>query len=469
MDQMILSEPSIIIIWTYQDMMGWMSRTLVGEMANGADEDFGLEVGQQQIWRLIFVQAPTDNPTQHDPHGPDNPLRTINYHHLDISGHDGMDEQEIGWRNGWWFWWVFWLGSWAATNMKADDFCSSPNCKSNSAWSTWTRLSSQNQQLTSSGHIRTWWDGWAGHWLEKWLVLMVLMRISAWNSWADMKADFCSSPNYIIQLSMIHMDQMIFSETSIIIIWTYRTLWDGWAGHWLEKWLVLMRILAWKLGKYPCWFLFKPQLIIQLSMIHMDQMILSEPSIIIIWTYQDMMGWMSRKLAGEMAGADEDFGLELGSWAATNMKADFCSSPNCKSNSAWSTWTRWSSQNHQLSSSGHIRTWLDGQAGHWLEKWLMVLMSILSWKLGSNKYEGWFLLKPQLIIQHYIINMNQMILSEPSIIIIWTYQDVMGWMSRTLVGEMAGADEDFGFEVGQQITALRSTPKTVFLLMLGWR
>jgi hypothetical protein len=33
MDQVILSEPSIIIIWTYQDMMGWMSRILVGEMA----------------------------------------------------------------------------------------------------------------------------------------------------------------------------------------------------------------------------------------------------------------------------------------------------------------------------------------------------------------------------------------------------------------------------------------------------
>jgi hypothetical protein len=41
MDQMILSEPSVIIIWTYQDMMGWMSRTLVGEMANEVDEDFG--------------------------------------------------------------------------------------------------------------------------------------------------------------------------------------------------------------------------------------------------------------------------------------------------------------------------------------------------------------------------------------------------------------------------------------------
>jgi hypothetical protein len=55
MDQMILSEPSIIIIWTYQDMMEWMSRILVGGMA-GADEDFGLEVGQ--MW-LIFHQAPT--------------------------------------------------------------------------------------------------------------------------------------------------------------------------------------------------------------------------------------------------------------------------------------------------------------------------------------------------------------------------------------------------------------------------
>jgi hypothetical protein len=47
-------------------------------------------------------------------------------------------------------------------------------------------------------------------------------------------------------------------------------------------------------------------------MIHMGQIILSEQSIIIIWTYQDMMGWMSRTLVGEMTGADEDFGLEDG-------------------------------------------------------------------------------------------------------------------------------------------------------------
>jgi hypothetical protein len=48
-------------------------------------------------------------------------------------------------------------------------------------------------------------------------------------------------------------------------------------------------------------------------MIHMDQMILSEPSIIFIWTYQDMMEWMNRILMiGEMAGDDEDFWLKLG-------------------------------------------------------------------------------------------------------------------------------------------------------------
>jgi hypothetical protein len=43
MDQMILSEPSIIIIWTYPGMMELMSRILVGELA-GADEDFGSNV-----------------------------------------------------------------------------------------------------------------------------------------------------------------------------------------------------------------------------------------------------------------------------------------------------------------------------------------------------------------------------------------------------------------------------------------
>jgi hypothetical protein len=96
MGEMILSEPSNIIIWTYQDMMEWMSRILDGEMA-GADEDFGSKVGQ--MWPN-FVPSPNHKSTQHESHGQVDPFRTINYHHLDISGHDGMDEQDIGWRIG---------------------------------------------------------------------------------------------------------------------------------------------------------------------------------------------------------------------------------------------------------------------------------------------------------------------------------------------------------------------------------
>jgi hypothetical protein len=64
-----------------------------------------------------------------------------------------------------------------------------------------------------------------------------------------------------------------------------------------------------EVGEMPLIFSLSSQLLIQLSMINMDQMIISEASIIIIiWTYQDMMKWMSRILVGEMAGADADFG-----------------------------------------------------------------------------------------------------------------------------------------------------------------
>jgi hypothetical protein len=47
---------------------------------------------------MILVQAPIPAPTQNHPHGPDDAFRTIKHHHLDISGHDGMDEQDIGLR-----------------------------------------------------------------------------------------------------------------------------------------------------------------------------------------------------------------------------------------------------------------------------------------------------------------------------------------------------------------------------------
>jgi hypothetical protein len=64
-------------------------------------------------------------------------------------------------------------------------------------------------------------------------------------------------------------------------------------------------------------------------MIHMDLMILSEPSIIIIWTYQDMMEWMSRILVGEKASANDVFGSKV-----RKMWLIFtCPSPNYQSNS----------------------------------------------------------------------------------------------------------------------------------------
>jgi hypothetical protein len=120
-----------------------------------------------------------------------------------------------------------------------------------------------------------------------------------------------------------------------------------------------------------------PQNLFQITTIHMDQMILSEPSIVIIWTYMDMMEWMSRMLVGEKTSADEDF----------------------------------------CSGNGQI--------------WLI------------------FCLSPRNLIQLTTIHMGQMTLSEPSIIIIWTYQNMMEWMSRMLVGEKADAHVDFGWGDGQ--------------------
>ena len=72
-------------------------------------EHFGSEVGRLEAF---FDQTPATNPTHHDLHGPDDPQTTIDYHHLDLSRDDGMDEQEI------YLSFVhpdggFWLRSWA--------------------------------------------------------------------------------------------------------------------------------------------------------------------------------------------------------------------------------------------------------------------------------------------------------------------------------------------------------------------
>jgi hypothetical protein len=59
------------------------------------------------------------------------------------------------------------------------------------------------------------------------------------------------------------------------------------------------RILAQKLGKSQL-ILSNPDHKIWHSMTHMGQMIFPKPLIIIIWTFQEMMAWMSLELIGSV-------------------------------------------------------------------------------------------------------------------------------------------------------------------------
>jgi hypothetical protein len=77
MGQMMPKQHLIIIIWTHQVMMTWMSSKSIG-----------------------MLDVLCGSPTQHDLHGPDDAQTTIDYHHLDPSRDDGMDEQEIYWHFG---------------------------------------------------------------------------------------------------------------------------------------------------------------------------------------------------------------------------------------------------------------------------------------------------------------------------------------------------------------------------------
>jgi hypothetical protein len=47
-----------------------------------------------------FCHTPTTNLTQHNPLGPDDNPKTIDYHHLDMARDDGMDEHGIDWLYG---------------------------------------------------------------------------------------------------------------------------------------------------------------------------------------------------------------------------------------------------------------------------------------------------------------------------------------------------------------------------------
>jgi hypothetical protein len=96
MGQMTSPKPLIIIIWTCQEMMVWMSMELIG-LVDVIWWDCGLIVGQITD---DFCHTLTTNLTQHDPHGPDDLPKPIDYHHLDMSRDDGMDEHGIDWFSG---------------------------------------------------------------------------------------------------------------------------------------------------------------------------------------------------------------------------------------------------------------------------------------------------------------------------------------------------------------------------------
>jgi hypothetical protein len=171
-------------------------------------------------------------------------------------------------------------------------------------------------------------------------------------------------------------------------------------------------------------------------MINMGQMILSGPSIITIWTYQDMMEWMSRMLVGEMAGADDDFGSGVKElllvWIQTANLLGLSTMINMGQ--------------MILSEPSIFIVWTYQDMMEWMSRMLVGEMADANEDFGSGVGELWLIWIQNLFLLWLstMINMGQMILSEPSIITIWTYQDMMEWMSMMLVGEMAGADEDFG-------------------------
>jgi hypothetical protein len=94
MGEMTTPQPLIIIIWTCHEMMAWMRKELIGFVdVIMLDFDYW-KLGK---WQLIFALALTTNPTQHDSHGPDDYPKTFDYHHLDMSRDDVMDENGIDW------------------------------------------------------------------------------------------------------------------------------------------------------------------------------------------------------------------------------------------------------------------------------------------------------------------------------------------------------------------------------------
>jgi hypothetical protein len=220
------------------------------------------------------------------------------------------------------------------------------------------------------------------------------------------------------------MGQMILSEPSIILIWTYQDMME-----WMSRILVgKMAGADEDFGLEVWWLIFVgiPQLLIQFSKVHMGQIILSEPSIILILTYQDMMEWMSRILVGEMAGADEDFGLEVGQMWLPIFVCFLKLLIQLSKIHIWADDPFRTINYPHLDISGHDG--MDEQDIGWK-------MAGADEDFGLEVGQMWLIFVGIPTASNSSkIHMGQMILSpEPSIILIWTYQDMMEWMSRILV------------------------------------
>jgi hypothetical protein len=60
----------------------------------------GSNVGAK-VYTFDQTQTTASNLTQHDPHGPDDPLKTFGHHCLHVSRDDEMVQQSFGWCCGW--------------------------------------------------------------------------------------------------------------------------------------------------------------------------------------------------------------------------------------------------------------------------------------------------------------------------------------------------------------------------------
>jgi hypothetical protein len=172
----------------------------------------------------------------------------------------------------------------------------------------------------------------------------------------------------------------------------------------------------------------------------MDQITPKQPLIIIIWTHQEMIARMSRKSIGILDVLMQDFGSEVGK---TGQILLHCR--NRKSNPASDLHGPDDAQttidHHHLDPSRD--NGMDEQEIHW---YFGCLDAGFWLKVGQT---GLSLLHCQSQIQHSMTSMDQMMPKQHLIIIIWTHQVMMAWMSSKSIGILDVLMQDFGSEVSK--------------------